>query len=62
MKKFLSLLLTLALALSLAACGGKDAGTTTPPPRRIQRRFRPDRGPASRRGRDHHRGRPGLRL
>ena len=32
MKKFLSLLLTLALALSLAACGGKDAGTTTPPP------------------------------
>nr|WP_325205363.1 carbohydrate ABC transporter substrate-binding protein [uncultured Oscillibacter sp.] len=32
MKKFLSLLLTLALALSLAACGGKDAGTTAPPP------------------------------
>ncbi len=32
MKKFLSLLLTLALALSLAACGGKDAGTATPPP------------------------------
>ena len=35
MKKFLSLLLTLALVLSLAACGGNggsDAGTTTPPP------------------------------
>ena len=36
MKKFFSLLLTLALVLSLAACGGgnggSDAGTTTPPP------------------------------
>ena len=33
MKKFFSLLLTLALVLSLAACGGgKDTGTTTPPP------------------------------
>ena len=35
MKKFFSLLLTLALVLSLAACGGggkDDAGTTTPPP------------------------------
>ena len=35
MKKFFSLLLTLALVLSLAACGGgnggSDAGTTTPP-------------------------------
>ena len=32
MKKFLSLLLTLALVLSLAACGGgNDAGTTPPP-------------------------------
>ena len=36
MKKFFSLLLTLALVLSLAACGGgnggSDAGTATPPP------------------------------
>nr|WP_325211789.1 carbohydrate ABC transporter substrate-binding protein [uncultured Oscillibacter sp.] len=36
MKKFFSLLLTLALVLSLAACGGgnggSDAGTTAPPP------------------------------
>ena len=36
MKKFFSLLLTLALVLSPAACGGgnggSDAGTTTPPP------------------------------
>nr|WP_325179808.1 carbohydrate ABC transporter substrate-binding protein [uncultured Oscillibacter sp.] len=36
MKKFFSLLLTLALVLSLAACGGgnggSDAETTTPPP------------------------------
>lgn len=35
MKKFFSLLLTLALVLSLAACGGNggsDAGTATPPP------------------------------
>ena len=31
MKKFFALLLTLALALSLAACGGKDSGSTTPP-------------------------------
>ncbi len=31
MKKFFALLLTLALALSLAACGGKDSGTAAPP-------------------------------
>lgn len=31
MKKFFALLLTLALALSLTACGGKDSGSTTPP-------------------------------
>ena len=31
MKKIFSLLLTLALVLSLAACGGKDTGTTPPP-------------------------------
>ncbi len=31
MKKFFSLLLALALALSLAACGGKDSETTPPP-------------------------------
>ena len=32
MKKFLSLLLTLALALSLTACGGGNNAGTTPPP------------------------------
>ena len=61
MKKFFSLLLTLALVLSLAACGGgnggSDAGTNSAPCR--QRRY-PD--PAACRGRDHHRGRSGLRL
>ena len=30
MKKFLSLLLTLTLVLSLTACGGKDTPPTTP--------------------------------
>lgn len=30
-KKLLALTLALILALSLAACGGKDAGTSTPP-------------------------------
>ena len=32
MKKFLALMLTLAMALSLAACGGDKGGETTPPP------------------------------
>lgn len=31
MKKFLSIVLALTMALSLAACGGKDAGETTDP-------------------------------
>ena len=31
MKKFLALMLTLAMALSLAACGGDKGGETTPP-------------------------------
>ena len=36
MKKFLALLLTLVMALSLAACGGSDEESTpkTPPPMR----------------------------
>ena len=32
MKKALSLLLTLVMVLSLAACGGKESDTSTPPP------------------------------
>ena len=33
MKKFLALLLTLVMALSLAACGGSDEESTPPPMR-----------------------------
>ena len=32
MKKFLAALLTLVMVLSLAACGGKDSGSTDTPP------------------------------
>ena len=37
MKKFLALLLTLVMALSLAACGGSDEESTDSPCRRPRR-------------------------
>ena len=41
MKKFLALMLTLAMALSLAACGGDKGGETTPPPADSQQESQP---------------------
>ena len=46
MKKFLALLLTLVMALSLAACGGSDEESTGAPPKTPP----PMRNPAARRG------------